>query len=164
MKRWFRPVAYSLVLGLAWLAIFGDAPADVPVAAPADVATLHAMPAAGDLDPRATAPAILKRRGGAWAPTLFAVSHKAVVAVAPVEMMAPPPAPLADIKILGWMQTEAQPHVFIEWNSESYTLTPTQSADEVYRFDGIGGGIANFTYLPTGETRTYAVSDPALIE
>lgn len=164
MKRWFRPVVYSLVLALALLAILGEAPADIPIAAPAGVPALRARIVPSDVDAPARPPMVLERSNGAFAPALFAVERKAAPVVAPVPMVALQPAPPADIKILGWMQAGALPHVFIEWNGESYTLTPTQSVGEMYRFEKIGDGSADFTFLPTGETRRYAVSDPALIE
>ncbi|NZA25161.1 hypothetical protein H0E84_02090 [Luteimonas sp. SJ-92] len=75
----------------------------------------------------------------------------------------PPPAP-AEIKVLGWMMSGSVPHVFVEWNDVNYTLMREEAVEDVYRFDGIGGGFAEFTYLPTGEGRRYSVRDPALLE
>jgi hypothetical protein len=62
------------------------------------------------------------------------------------------------------MLADAAPTVFVAYGNENYTLAPAQSVQGIYRFDKIGGGQAVFTYLPTGETRQYAVSDPALSE
>jgi hypothetical protein len=77
---------------------------------------------------------------------------------------APQAAPIPDIKVLGWMQSDTGPDVFVEWNGESHTLKPAESVGDAYRFDRIDAGLAEFTYLPTGESRRYPVSDPALLD
>jgi len=62
------------------------------------------------------------------------------------------------------MQSGLVPYVFVEWSGASYTLKRSEIVEDLYRFEEIGGGFASFTYLPTGESRRYAVSDPALLE
>jgi len=56
------------------------------------------------------------------------------------------------------------PMIFVEYAGETYTLSPRQVAGGAYRFEKIGAGQAEFTFLPTGEARQYAVSDPAVLE
>lgn len=163
MKRWFRPLAYSTILVLLAVAILGR-----PAAAPDDAVVLptrvvHRVEAKTD---SANVPAsrLRVRDKQAWAAGLFHATEQPIPEqVAPVTETAPPAAP-ADLKILGWMLADTTPTVFVAYGKENYTLTPAQSVQDVYRFDKIGGGQAVFTYLPTGETRQYEVSDPALSE
>lgn len=164
MKRWFRPIAYSAILILVAMAIFGR-----PSARNADAVVLstrvahRAMAPAGSGETK-SAFTLHARRDEALAATLFHASAPALTRdVAPAAAPATPEPP-ADLKILGWMLSDTMPTVFVTYGNENYTLSPTQSVNGVYRFDEIGGGQAVFTYLPTGEVRQYAVSDPALSE
>lgn len=163
MKRWFRPVAYSLILLLLALAVFGGSPpaegADESIVRPIAARPLRDAQESAGFDP------LRARIAEAWSADLFAVPARAVeapppqVAEAPA---APPPAP--DIKVLGWMRSDDVPHVFVEWAGESHTLKPSESVGDAYRFDRLEAGSADFTHLPTGEPRRYPVSDPALLE
>lgn len=164
MKRWFRPVAYSTIVILTMLAVFGGAPTDEAVAAsvqPDRISTRAARPVATEL------PVVLARIDESFAPALFvAPARQAPVApVAPVALHTPvtTPAP-PELKMLGWMMSDSVPYVFVEVGGESYTLSPAQPVAGDYRFDRIGDGVADFSYLPTGQGRQYAVSDPAVIE
>jgi hypothetical protein len=164
MKRWFRPVAYSIILLLLALAVLGR-PSPPPAAA--IVLPTHVDHRVNTTTRPASKPVsrLHERSGRAWATNLFhaATEQSLPDPVAPVAE-ASTAAPPADLKILGWMLADATPTVFVAYGKENYTLTPTQSVQDVYRFDKLGGGQAVFTYLPTGETRQYAVSDPALSE
>ncbi|EIL98059.1 hypothetical protein RHOFW104T7_15320 [Rhodanobacter thiooxydans] len=162
MKRWFRPVAYSTILILLAVAIFGR-PA-VPSASVAALPARVAHRAEAAVRPASRAPVLHVRSEEALAASLFDTAVQTVAEEAPPAVETIAPAPSADLKILGWMQADATPTVFVAYGNENYTLTPTQSVKDVYRFDKIGGGQAVFTYLPTGEARQYAVSDPALSE
>lgn len=166
MKRHFRPIAYSLIAVLAALALFGgESPADTTVVAPARV---HASKenARAERAPEGQLPSLRQRGSDAFPAALFAADAivPAPPAIAPPAPALPVEAASADLKVLGWMQSGAVPFVFVEWNGTSYTLRQTEMVEEQYRFDEIGGGFASFTYLPTGESRRYAVSDPALME
>ena len=161
MKRWFRPVAYSTIVILAVLAIFGGAPAEEAVAAsvqPDRMSTRAARPVATEL------PVVVARLDESFAPELF-VAPERHVAVAPAALSAPvtTPAP-PELKVLGWMISGSIPYVFVEVGGENYTLSMEQPVAGDYRFDRIGGGVVDFSYLPTGQGRQYAVSDPAVIE
>jgi hypothetical protein len=165
VKRHFRPIAYSLIAGLAALALFGgESPADTTVIAPA-----HAnarAPVKQVEQPARELPSLRERGSDAFPAGLFAADATAPAAP-PVSSPAPAmpvEAVPADLKVLGWMQSGTVPFVFVEWNGTSYTLRQTEMVEEQYRFDEIGGGFASFTYLPPGESRRYAVSDPALME
>jgi len=167
MKRWFRPLAYAVILMLAALAVFGGSPADPSVEAAALPAPVAARADAHRPSPTpdaATTPAVAARDDAGFDTELFAAAPRPAPAaeaavVAPVAAEAP-----ADLKILGWMLSGSMPYVFVELKGENYTLSPSQTAEELYRFDKIGGGFAEFTHLPTGQTRQYAVSDPAVVE
>lgn len=163
MKRWFRPIAYSIILILVGLAVFSKPPPTVGAengGAAHDAATRPSL--AAPATPLATA-ALRPRSNEELATGLFAASRAAPppVPAAPAPVAADPPK---DLKILGWMQSDAVPYVFVEYNGESYTLSPTQTVDDVYRFDKIGNGLAEFTYLPTNQPRQYTVSDPTVLE
>ncbi|UTA52656.1 hypothetical protein L3D22_09570 [Lysobacter soli] len=166
MRRHFRAIAYSLIAVLAALALFGgESPADTTVAAPVRV---HANKsnARAERAPEGELPSLRQRGSEAFPVALFAADAMVPTApaIAPPAPAPPIEAPSADLKVLGWMQSGAVPFVFVEWNGTSYTLRQTEIVEEQYRFDEIGGGFASFTYLPTGESRRYAVSDPALME
>lgn len=163
MKRYLRPIAYSTIVVLAALALFGGQ-------APADTATVEAVEArprspVARAERKSELPAVREREDDAFPVALFtadaALPAPAVVSPAPAAPVSNAPA---DLKVLGWMQSGSVPHVFVEWSDTSYTLKQTDTIENLYRFDEIGGGFANFTYLPTGESRRYAVSDPALLE
>lgn len=163
MKRYFRPLSYSVIAVLAALAIFGEAPADLPHAVePSRRAT---EPQSASSSAR-TLPLIEDRPELALSSNLFGIDPER--APAPAQVMLPPveAAPPAEILVLGWMLSGSgtKPQVFVSWNNDHYTLSPSESVGDTYRFDQIGGGFADFTYLPTGEPRQYAVSDPAVIE
>ncbi|WP_368564627.1 hypothetical protein [Pseudoxanthomonas sp. UTMC 1351] len=89
-------------------------------------------------------------------------------AAPPLSAPAPPapvlPPPPAEVRILGWMLSDAVPYVFVEWEKENYTLQPEQSVGDLYRFDRISEGSAQFTFLPDGTTRQYPVSDVTMSE
>lgn len=164
MKRYFRPMAYSSIVVLAALALFGGE-------SPADTTTVEAAPVRTTTAPIARAqrkselPTLHERESDAFPAALFAAdAAPPTPAPAPAAPAAPVAAAPADLKVLGWMQSGSVPHVFVEWNDTSYTLKRTEMVEDLYRFDEIGGGFANFTYMPTGESRRYAVSDPALLE
>lgn len=162
MKRWFRPVAYSIILLLLALAIFGRS------AEPMTRADLspHAAAARTHATPPFASPQFgLQQRGdGALAPSLFkGVAKPEIQESAPPVEVVVPAAPV-ELKMLGWMLADATPTVFVAYGNENYTLAPTQSVQDLYRFEKIGDGEAVFTYLPTGESKTYAVTDPALSE
>lgn len=162
MKRWFRPVAYSLILLLLALAVFGGSPpaegADESIVHPLAGRPLRETPAPTDFDP------VRERGAESWSADLFAVPARPVEAAPPVVEAPPAPPPPPDIKVLGWMRSGDVPHVFVEWAGDSYTLKPAESVGDAFRFDRIEAGSADFTHLPTGEARRYPVSDPALLE
>lgn len=161
MKRYARPVLYGVIVVLALLALMAERPVDA-----SRVAVVQAVsrPAAA----RTASPAqftLHERRAGAFNGALFNAPRAAPVVETPVQIELPPSAPpVPDLKILGWMQAAGGPHVFVELNGESHTLTPGQSVGDLYRFDAVGGGFADFTLLSTGESRRYAVTDPALLD
>lgn len=159
MKKFLRPMAYSIIALLVALAIFAKNPSETGQneRPPTAVASRSAL--VTDASP----PMLGKRSDQDLAPALFSIEKKTSPLVTPVAPTVAEVAP-PDIKILGWMLSESVPHVFLEWKNESFTLTPGELLDQTYRFDKIGAGFADFTYLPTGETRRYTVSDPALTE
>lgn len=155
MKRWFRPVAYSIIALLAVLAVFGDGTSvEAETATPATTVAL-AVPA-----PVEPLPAIRERKPAAFPIELFATEQAvlAPVSVVPPSVSTPPPP--AEIKVLGWMVSEAVPYAFIEWKGASHTLALNEAVEDTFRFDAVGGGLASFTHLPTGEVRQYPVSNP----
>ena len=160
MKKYGRPLGYCVIVVLLALALFNRK-------SPQAFEIVEASrPNAGSASRPAPPPEraeMTKRLNPALSLQLFSSPAKAPAPV-PAPFEAIPVTPPADIKVLGWMLSEAVPYVFVEWQNESYTLSPAQSAGETYRFDRIGGGFADFTYLPTGATRQYVVSDPALTE
>jgi len=170
VKRWFRPIAYSTIVGLAALALFGgESPADTAPAGTASasqVAPVVQRPRGqvGERRRVQALPLVRQRDGDAFPAALFAADALPSPPPAPTAPVAPTEAPPADLKVLGWMQSGQVPFVFVEWNGTSYTLQRSELVEDAYRFDEIGGGFASFTYLPTGESRRYAVSDPALLE
>lgn len=160
MKKYVRLLAYCVIVVLLALAVFNrESPQAFEIV---EASRPNAGPASRPAPPPGRAE-MTKRHDSALSPQLFSSPAKAPVP-GPAPFEAIPVAPPADIKVLGWMLSETVPYVFVEWQNESYTLSPTQSAGETYRFDRIGGGFADFTYLPTGATRQYVVSDPALTE
>lgn len=98
---------------------------------------------------------------------LFIADELVVEAPAPPvvgpSVQAPEPA-RPEISILGWMLSGATPHVFVEWKGENHALSPSQSLDETYRFEGIDQGMAEFTYLPEGTVRLYRVGELGSME
>jgi hypothetical protein len=165
MKRWFRPLAYSIIAVLAAVAVFGGkAPADASIVEPAS-AHRDARPSRRATGTVAPSPLTTVRARRPGLPTdLFVVDRPAPPPTTAPEIVAPVTAPTPEIKVLGWMQSESGPFVFVQWNNESYTLKPTESVDAAYRFDRVEAGFADFTYLPTGESRRYTVRDPALFD
>lgn len=162
MKRWFRPVAYSLILVLVALAsLAGPAP---PTEAEDFVRALPREEGAAEArreTPAKVPPAALLPRGdGGFATDLF--TAPALPPPAPVEAAAPVEAPIPELKLLGWIEVDGVPQVFVELGEEASALTPGQLAGDVFRFDSLGAGTARFTYLPTGASREFAVSDPAV--
>lgn len=159
MKRWFRPIAYSLILILSAMAVFGgDIPADTVLVRPSVARqTLQARPA----EPGLTT--LHERSRDALPSNLFMVeSIASVTPPPPVPVVVAPSTP--DIKVLGWMLSDSVPYVFVEWGGESHTLEPTESVGDAYRFERVEAGFADFTYLPSGEIRRYTVSDPGLLD
>jgi hypothetical protein len=162
VKRWFRPVAYSLILVLVALAVFAD---PSPEAADAFVRAgpPHAEPvatASGGVAVEATPLAAPRARGeDRFAKDLFAAPAPPPPP-APVDTATPVAAPVPELKVLGFLESDGVPQVFVELGGETAALTPGQLAGDVFRFDSIGAGMARFTYLPTGATSEYAVSDP----
>lgn len=162
MKRWFRPVAYSIIAVLALLALFGKPPAKPDTVA----ATSRAVPAGTAAERRnASGPVanagIAGQRDDRLDPDLFGAPTPAQVVTAPTPDVA---APIVELKVLGWMTIDDAPVVFVQYNGENYTLSPGQTVEDVYRFDKIGGGSAEFTHLPTGQPRQYPVSDPTVLD
>lgn len=159
MKRHFRPAAYTVTVIALLVALLIREP-------DASFQVVHATPRNAS-PPRAAdspdVPRLARRPTAALSPRLFATRAKAVELqveqIDAIPVMAP-----EDIKVLGWMLSDVDPYIFVDWQDENYTLSPSQSVGDTYRFDRIGGGFADFTYLPTGATRQYAVSDPALEE
>lgn len=166
MKRWFRPAAYTVILMLIALAVLGESPSVDPVHAtvlPVQVARAPRLAKPQSTQSLET-PAVRDRSDAAFTPALFAAAPRPAAPVVVLSAPMPAPqAPVAELKVLGWMQTESGPYAFVELGGESYTLTPGQ-IQEPYRFNKIGGGFAEFTHMPTGTTRQYAVRDPAVIE
>jgi hypothetical protein len=167
MNRWFRPVAWSIILVLLALAIFGSDPKKAPpgtLVVPIRHVPRKARPAIAAPPGRA----VLSARRGAISTELFAAEASGPTDPAPALSVVPTPLPPvvpADLKILGWMQPSGgDPMIFVECAGETYTLSPRQVAGGAYRFEKIGAGQAEFTFLPTGEARQYAVSDPAVLE
>jgi hypothetical protein len=172
VKRWFRPVAYSLIAVLVAMAVFAnpspEAADDFVRAVPRDASEAPSEgPAtgttAGEAATEAMPPPALQPRDDAhFAAGLFAAP--APPPPPPVEVPAPVEAPIPELKVLGWLELDGAPQVFVELNGETDALTPGQLAGDVFRFDSLGAGTARFTYLPTGATREFAVSDPAASE
>lgn len=160
MKKYARPLGYCVIVVLLALAVFNR---KSPQAFEIVEASRPDAGSASRSAPPSERAEMIRRRNSSLSLQLFSSPAKAPVPPPP-SFEAIPVAPPADIKVLGWMLSEAVPYVFVEWQNESYTLSPAQSAGETYRFDRIGGGFADFTYLPTGATRQYVVSDPALTE
>jgi hypothetical protein len=174
IKRWFRPVAYSLIGLLVVLAAFADPLPEDPAAGfvrasddgtRADSAAPPRPAAKASTDAPAVAPTTnpaLRPRGEAtFAIDLFAAPPPPP-APEPLAATEPVVAPMPELKVLGWYESDATPQVFVELAEETFALTPGLLAGDVYRFDAIGAGMARFTYLPTGATREFAVSDPAV--
>ncbi|GAB3094114.1 hypothetical protein [Lysobacter terrae] len=161
MKRWFRPLAYSCIAVLALLAIFGGkAPADATL-----VEAVRPRSSARHTQAPATQQAALReRRHQHLSAELFATPAPTVSLPPPAQATAPVAPPVPEIKVLGWMQSETGPSVFVEFNGENYSLKPAESLDNAYRLDRVEAGFAYFTYVPTGDSRRYPVRDPALIE
>jgi hypothetical protein len=107
-------------------------------------------------------PALRARGDATFAPDLFTAPPPPPPA--PVEEAAPVEAPIPELKVLGWLEAGGEPQVFVELGGETSALTPGQLAGDAFRFDSLGAGLARFTYLPTGATREFAVSDPAVDE
>jgi hypothetical protein len=173
VKRWFRPVAYSLIATLVALAVFADpAPADpagqfvraeAGARDPAPIATTAPTPTSPT--PEREGPATtadLRARGEAtFAADLF-TAPPPPPAPEPLAATEPVAAPMPELKVLGFLETDGAPQVFVELGEETFALAPGQLAGDVYRFESIGAGMARFTYLPTGVAREFAVSDPSL--
>ena len=159
MKRYVRPLVYCVIVVLLTLAVFNQKSS--PALEIVEASRPHAAPTSPP--PTSEQVGMMTRGSLALSPQLFPSPVKTPEPT-PASFETIPAAPPADIKILGWMLSEAVPYVFVEWQNESYTLSPAQSAGETYRFDRIGDGFADFTYLPTGAARQYVVSDPALTE
>lgn len=155
MKRWFRPVAYSIIALLVVLAIFGDktSAGEEQVGLAPAVASVARAP----LEPL---PVILERKPAAFPMELFMTEQAVLAPVSVVPPSVSTPPPRAEIKVLGWMVSEAVPYAFIEWKGTSHTLALNEAVEDTFRFDAVGGGTASFTYLPTGEVRQYPVSNP----
>jgi hypothetical protein len=162
MKRWFRPVAWSIILVLLALALFGGERPESSSAV-AVVAPVRRPPRSAPVAP-ARAEALPGR--SAISAALFEADTVVEAAPAPAVAVAPasPAAVVSDLKVLGWMQSGGETLVFVEYAGQTYTLSPQQVAAGAYRFERIGAGQASFTFLPTGEARQYAVSDPAVLE
>ena len=166
MKRWFRPIAYSTILILLAVAILGHPPEPSGDAVVLPTQGSHRIERTRSTvrSESVNASRLHVRNKQAWAAGLFETADQPTSAeAAPVAETLVPASP-PDLKILGWMLADATPTVFVAYGNENYTLAPSQSVEDVYRFDKIGDGLAVFTYMPTGETRQYAVSDPALSE
>ena len=161
MKRWFRPIAYSSIALLVGLAVFGEGRSSdagiVEALAPRRAAVAVADDGQSALQP------VRERAGQSLPADLFGVEPPPPPPPAPVAS-APQATPIPELKVLGWMQSDTGPDVFVEFNGESYTLKPTEAIGEAWRFDRIDAGSAEFTYLPTGESRRHPVSDPALLD
>lgn len=160
LKRWSRPIAYSLILVLGVLAVFGDegSPHGDTVVQAAPVRVEHGGGSGPSL------PALSQREATPFPQELFVADPvPQPPTLAPVVEPTPAPAP-KEPKILGWMLSEAVPYVFVDWEGASHTLKPSETLDDAYRFDGIDDGFADFTHLPTGQTRQYVVTDPALLD
>lgn len=161
MKRWFRPVAWSIILVLLALAVFGGK-------RPESSAAVVVAPTHRSLRSAPIAAARADALPGRSAISTVLFQADAVVEAAParVASTAPPSseAVVSDLKVLGWMQSGGETLVFVEYAGQTYTLSPLQVAGSAYRFEQIGAGQATFTFLPTGEARQYAVSDPAVLE
>lgn len=169
MKRWFRPAAYSIILALVGLAVFGKSGAEPEPVVAAVRSAEHGQTSSRSPRTPVDAPAsaiVEPRSEAAFADQLFFAPREAPLAAAagPVPEQDAAPAPADELRVLGWMLSDAGPLVFVEYRGQSYSLAPTQAVEETYRFDKIGGGLAEFTYLPTGDSRQFTVSDPALIE
>lgn len=150
-----RTRLYAAVIGALVLALLLRPSAKPEIVQGAQITRIASPPA-----PVVEALAIRERRIPAMPPALFASPAPpppAAAAPPPPVLELPPVVP--EVRILGWMQSGPQPYVFVEWERENYSLLPTQMLGESYRFDGIEEGMAEFTYLPDGTTRQYAVSD-----
>lgn len=165
MKRYFRPVAYSVIAGLLALALLGETPADTP-AFVKPVARQLPMPS---VSPEPEPPSLVMRPQLELSAGLFAsrmAPSAAASAPEPPQPSVLPPEPASEMTVFGWMVSRAQtdPYVFVSIGNEHYTLSPGESAAGAYRFERIGGGIAEFTHLPSGQPREYAVSDPTVVD
>jgi hypothetical protein len=165
MKLGFRPVAYSTIAVLVAVAVFGgDTPADASIVEPVARRVESGTTTSAGTTSGVALTAVRKRRGQPLPAHLFTLDRPELPLAPTTQPNAPVAPAVSDIKVLGWMQSEDGPFVFVEWNNESYTLKPGEPVEEAYRFDRIEAGFADFTYLPTGESRRYTVRDPALLE
>ncbi|KAF1722239.1 hypothetical protein [Pseudoxanthomonas wuyuanensis] len=116
--------------------------------------------------PQPVAPVLpsLVERGGQAMPRDLFTAPAPPPPPAVVEAPSAPPPPPAEVLILGWMLTDAVPYVFVEWEKESYTLQPNEVVADLYRFEGISEGFAQFTFLLDGTTRQYPVSSVTMSE
>lgn len=165
MKRYFRPVAYTIIAALLGLALLGETPADTSSFVKPVVRQVAISAAPSD----PVRPILARRPELQLSAGLFPSSKAASPATSTPDLppvLPPSPAPPSEMTVLGWMLSRAQPdpYVFVSVGKEHYTLSPGESAAGIYRFERIGGGIAEFTHLPSGEPREYAVSDPAVID
>lgn len=166
MKRWARPLVYLLVVTLAVMAYLAPPESEDDLLATrirpdrTDARRVERGRPHGD-GFIAIAPRLSKPMAKDLFPAEAAV-QPTVAVEAPDVALSPPPMP--DLKILGWMELESVPHVFIELSGESHTLIPGATAADLYRFEKMGAGVAVFSYLPDGRLREFAVSDPALSE
>jgi hypothetical protein len=166
VKRWFRPVLYAVMAILAIMAYLAPPEDDddllasrkrvVSMKPRRDVSGVRDIGGFVAIEPRRVEPMV---------PDLFQAEPKPQpVVVEKAIDAASSPAPMPDLKILGWMELETIPHVFIELSGESHTLSPGEIVADVYRFEKMGAGVAVFSYMPDGRVREFAISDPALSE
>ncbi|HEY1137603.1 MAG TPA: hypothetical protein VGE64_08950 [Xanthomonadaceae bacterium] len=166
MKHWSRPVLYSAVVILAVMAYLAPPKTedDLLVNKESGVSAKPRRQLSSERDADAFI-AIAPRRSKPMVSNLFPAEPKPQpVHVEKAVDAVPLPSPMPEFKVLGWMELETVPHVFIELSGESHTLSPGEAIADVYRFEKMGAGVAVFTYLPDGRVREFAVSDPALSE
>lgn len=153
-----RARIYAAVIGMLVLAVLLRPSAAPEVVQASRVARPHVEAGA-----EVQMPAIRGRRASSVTLDLFTSPDPpppVAPTLAPVVVQSPAPPP--EVRVLGWMSSGSRPYVFVEWENENYSLLPTQTLGDAYRFDGIENGVAGFTYLPDGTTRQYAVSDVTL--
>lgn len=168
MKRWFRPLAYSIIAVLVVLAVW-------PVPPPQDDESVAAVVAPSVREPRdapvasaSAGPQLAPRAEAMLSARLFSAPATAAAAEEVIELPVLPELEPSEViiepKVVGWMQMGEVPYVFVEYAGAHHALAPGEEVDGVYQLEGVDDGYAQFKHLPTGQERLYPVSEPDAVE